>query len=135
MNNKNIFITIVSVVLIFGFLYGAYYFLNESDRKEVARKKSLKKTNEVILYWGVTCEHCKKVEDYLKNTPDIEKKIKIIRKEVFNDKTNVADMEDKAYLCNFDTSKGIGVPFMYFKGECISGDQPIIDYLTQKAKD
>lgn len=135
MNKKNIFLTIISVILIFGFLYGAYHFLSESDRKEIARKKALKNTNEVILYWGVTCPHCKNVEEYLKNNPDIEKKINIIRKEVFNDKNQASDMEDKAYLCKFDTSKGIGVPFLYFKGECIDGDKPIIDYLTKKAKD
>jgi len=134
MQKKNIFITIVSVILIFGFLYGVYYFLSENDRKEVNRKKALKKTNEVILYWGVTCSHCKNVEEYLKNTPDIEKKIKIVRKEVFNDKNNAADMEDKAYLCKYDTSNGLGVPFLYYQGECVNGDQPIIDFLTKKAK-
>lgn len=134
MPKKNIFITIVSVILIFGFLYGVYYFLSENDRKEANRKKALKKTNEVILYWGVTCSYCKKVEEYLKNTPDIEKKLKIVRKEVFNDKNNAADMEDKAYLCKFDTSNGLGVPFLYYQGECVNGDRPIIDFLTKKAK-
>ena len=121
-------------MLIFGILYGAYYLLSENDRKEISRKKNLKNTNEVILYWGVTCTHCKNVEDYLKNNPDIEKKITILRKEVFNDKNNAADMEDKAYLCNIDTSKGIGVPFLYYRGQCVDGDQPVIDFLQEQAK-
>jgi glutaredoxin len=134
-NKKNILLSFMSLMVIFICLYGVYYFLDITAKKEFERKNQLRKTDEIILYWGVTCPHCKNVEDYLKEHPEIEKKIKIVRKEVFNDKKNAVDMEDKAYLCNFDTRQGLGVPFLYFKGECVEGDKSINSFLTEKTKD
>jgi len=127
MEKKTIIYTVIGAVLLFVFLYGAYLLVNKPKKKQV-------KTNEIILYWGENCPHCKNVEDYLKSHPDIEKKIKIERKEVYNNKASASDLEDKANICQYEYTTGIPVPFFYYKGECTTGDKPIIDFLTNKTK-
>jgi glutaredoxin len=124
MDKKNIFYIVIGVIISFVFLYGVYSLLAKSPQK----------TDEVILYWKEECPHCKKVEDYLKSHQQIEQKIKIERKEVYYNKANSADLENKATVCQYDSSNSIPVPFLYFKGECIVGDQPIIDYLKNATK-
>lgn len=124
---KNIGIFVGSILILFVILYGVYGLIGAGQRKE------LKKTNEVILYYGEGCAHCKKVEDFLSLHKEIEKKISIQRKEVYNDKKNSADLGEKALICEQDITKGIPVPFLYFKGKCIIGDVPIIDFLTKQA--
>lgn len=125
MDKKNIIYSIIGVVVLLISLYVVYTLINNTNPPP-------KKTNEIILYWSKTCLHCKKVEDFLKSNPEIEKKIKIERKEI-SDRISSADLENKAAICNFDSSDGIPVPFLYFKGECVVGDQPIIDYFNKTA--
>jgi glutaredoxin len=122
-NIKTIIISIGAVIGIFLLLYTVYLFVGSPSKP--------KPTNEIILYWSKDCPHCKKVEDYLKTHPAIEKKIKIEQKEV-STQQNMNDWRDKIELCNLDPLKPIGVPFLYFKGQCISGDQQIIDFLNKK---
>lgn len=124
---KNISILVGSILILFVILYGVYGLIGAGQKKEV------KKTNEVILYYGEECAHCQKVEDFLSSHKEIEKKIPIERKEVYNDKKNRADLEEKALICEQDVTKGIPVPFLYFKGKCVIGDTPIIDFLTKQA--
>jgi glutaredoxin len=113
-------------MVIFICLYGVYYFLDITAKKEFERKNQLRKTDEIILYWGVTCPHCKNVEDYLKEHPEIEKKIKIVRKEVFNDKKNAVDMEDKAYYVILILDKDWVCLFYILKGNVLKGINQLI---------
>jgi glutaredoxin len=92
------------------------------------------KTDEVILYVGEGCPHCKNVEDFLTSHSEIGKTLKIEQKEVYENQSNAQELTDKAQSCKLETRNGVAVPFLYFKGECITGDQPIIDYLTKKTK-
>lgn len=131
MTKKHIFYGVVGTVISFFLLYGIYSLINVKGN---LANKVPQKTDEVILYWGEECPHCKNVEDYLKSHQEIEKKIKIERKEVSSNKTNAADLQNKAMVCKYDSSKGIPIPFLYFKGECVVGDQPIIDYLKNVTK-
>ncbi len=128
MDKKNILYVAAGIIIAFVILYGVYWLLNQKEFFNSVPKK----TDEVILYWGEECPHCKNVEEYLKSHQQIEKKIKIERKEIHDNKTNAADLQDKAMVCRYNSSKGIPIPFLYFKGECIVGDQPIIDYLNKK---
>lgn len=89
------------------------------------------KTDEVILYVGEGCPHCKNVEDFLTSHPQIGKTLKIEQKEVYKNQPNAFELTEKAQSCKMDTRNGVAVPFLYFKGECLTGDQPIIDYLNK----
>lgn len=99
-----------------------------------ASGQTTKSKDEVILFWGEGCPHCKNVEDYLASHKEIEEKIKIERKEVGENVTNSIELTDRAKDCKIDVKNGVAVPFLFYKGECITGDQPIIDYLTKKAQ-
>lgn len=90
--------------------------------------------NDIILYWGDGCPHCKALDEYLSSHKEIEEKIKLTRKEVYNNRFNSEELDQAAKSCNLDTKDGVGIPFLYYKGECVSGDQPIIKYLTDKTK-
>jgi len=88
-----------------------------------------------IFFYGSTCPHCKKVEEYFK-TNKVEEKIKVDQREVYGSKDNQALMQAKQALCKdlSDADKG-GVPFLYTPDKCIVGDQPIIDFFdTEIAK-
>jgi len=90
--------------------------------------------NKVILYWGEGCDHCKKVEEFISQNKDIMEKIKIEKKEVGKNLPNSLELTARAKECMIDVEKGIAVPFLYFQGECVVGDQPIIDYLRKKTE-
>ncbi len=111
---------------------GFVVFDGLKDKKKEEPKVENK--NEIILYWGEGCEHCKKVEDFLSQNKNIEEKIKILRKEVGKDIVNSLEITARAKECKIDVDRGVAVPFLYFQGECIVGDQPIIDYLTDKTR-
>ena len=118
--------SIIAIICVLA-LFGGYFLLNKSTPPPA-------KTNEVIFYYGDTCPHCKNVEDFLSKNKNIEAKIPLIKKEVYENKTNAQDLENKALVCGMDISQGVGVPFLYYKGQCIVGDTPVINFLTEKAK-
>lgn len=97
----------------------------------MTRQKETQKTSEVVLYTSETCPHCKNVEAFISKNPSIEKKLGLIKKEVTEDVANKKDLVTKAGICKID-AETIGVPLLYFKGECISGDTPIIEFLSKK---
>jgi hypothetical protein len=96
MDIKKIILTIVGIAISFTVLYGVYLLTNEPVQK------NLPKTNEVVLYWGEGCPHCENVEAYLKENPQIDSKLKIVRKEVYKNQVNAKDLQLKADICNFD---------------------------------
>lgn len=88
---------------------------------------------DIMMFYGSTCPHCKKVNDFIVQN-NIDKVVKLQHLEVYNDKGNLELMKQKLDQCKnlSDSDKG-GVPFLYAPDTCIVGDQPIIDYLKQKA--
>lgn len=127
---KNIYIYPIVILVTLFVLFGGYYFTSKDSSPKVKPQK----TNEIILYYGNTCPHCKTVDDFLNKNKNIEEKIKLEKKEVYENQTNAIDLEDKATICGEDTSSGVPVPFLYFQGACAIGDTPIINFLTEKAK-
>ena len=100
-----------------------------SDTREVISTPNA----DIILFYGATCPHCKKVNDFI-IANDIDKVVQLQHLEVYNNKSNLELMKQKLDLCKnlSDSDKG-GVPFLYTPDTCIVGDQPIIDYLKAKA--
>jgi glutaredoxin len=127
---KNLYTYSIAVLITILILFVGYYLVSQNNKP----KEKPTKTNEVILFFGNTCPHCKNVEEFLTKNKNIEEKIIITKKEVYENKINAQDLENKALICGEDTSSGVPVPFLYFKGECTIGDNPIINFLTEKAK-
>lgn len=86
-------------------------------------------TSEIILFYSKNCPYCENVENYIKEN-NIESKIKIDKKEVFNNAVNSQLMINKANECKIN-SDSVGVPFFYYKGQCIIGDRDIINFLEK----
>jgi len=91
--------------------------------------------NKVILFYGDGCQHCIKLEGFMKDN-EVEKKVILEKKEVFNNKNNAALMLSKAKLCNIPTDQGMGVPFLWDGSngdKCLVGDVDITQYFKDKA--
>lgn len=88
--------------------------------------------NQIILYYGDTCPHCKIVEKYLLDNK-VADKLKIVQKEIFNNMENASDMAERASICKLDIQK-IGVPFLYYQSKCYMGDQEVISFFENKLK-
>lgn len=87
----------------------------------------------IVFYYSVTCPHCADVEDWMKEN-GVEEKIKIEKKEVYNNKANAFELTKIAAKCGLDTDS-IGVPFLYTPdGRCLIGTPNIIDYLSEVIK-
>jgi glutaredoxin len=89
---------------------------------------------QMIIYWGQGCSHCEKVKEYIQQN-QIDQKYCLVLKEVFLDQENLNDMKANINNCpEIANSPTVGVPLAYLPNEkkCLSGDQPIIDYLSQQ---
>jgi len=88
---------------------------------------------DIIIFYGETCPHCKKVDEYI-TANNIDKVVQLQHLEVYNNKSNLELMKQKLEQCKdlSEDDKG-GVPFMYSSEKCLVGDQPIIDFLKEKA--
>lgn len=123
---------IILPVLIVFILIGGYFLVNR--QKPPAKNPAVEGNSDssVILFYGETCPHCKKVEEWLAKNPKIKEKSGLVEKEVYYNQENSKELMAKAKECQSDESQGIWVPFLYDGGKCIIGDQPIIDYLSSK---
>ena len=81
---------------------------------------------------GDGCPHCVKVEEFFVSNK-IEEKISIIKKKVFNNKTNLSLLTSKVKKCGLSTNN-IGVPFLWdgATSKCLSGDVDIIKFFEDK---
>lgn len=118
------------LILITFFVIGASWF--SKNKKPFGSEEIIKNNNKVTLFVSLTCSHCKAVEKWLDSQPGIKEKSRLETKEVYQNKNNRSELGERAAECQIDERNGIGVPFLYDNGECVVGDQPIIDYLKEK---
>jgi glutaredoxin len=108
-----------------------------NDTARMKNNQSLPETVEInkkipIFFYGNTCPHCADVERWMEENK-IEEKIEIVKKEVYDNKTNAEELVKSAKSCGLDTS-AIGVPFLYTpEGKCLIGTPDIENYLKAKA--
>jgi len=120
---------ILPILIILG-LVGTYFFFNSKKAQPTFTDAQA----DLVFFWGVGCPHCEKVKEYI-NSNNLESKLKIAYKEVYNDRSNQLLLEETVKKCpEIDTSRGIGVPLAYSNSEnkCFYGDTPIIDWLKSK---
>jgi glutaredoxin len=141
MEQKNKLKLFLSGVILIIILFSIIFLLNSNKNNLQVQnndQKTMQNTtqnnnllnNKIILFYGETCPHCKKVDDYLKNNPP---QFEIDHREVYFDESNQKILLEVAQICNINPNQ-IGVPLLWLPQDkkCISGDEPIINYLKNK---
>jgi glutaredoxin len=128
MDKKIIWTTVIVslVILILG------YILVDSSNKKAKIKVNLPSKDKIVYYYGLTCPHCKEVEEWMKKNK-IEEKIKVEKKEVWYNKENAAELQEVAKFCSLDPTS-IGVPFLWADGKCYIGTSGVERILAEKLK-
>ena len=120
MNKVGIIIIISSLLILAG---GAYFFTKQGKPVEIPQKE----TNSYEYFWGNGCPHCAKVAEFFDSSYKDEK-VKLVKYEVWYDKTNAKIMQDRFNKCSPKPEGAMAVPFMVTPdGKCIMGDIPIIE--------
>ena len=123
-------ITVIFIVLV---LFGIFKLL--SKKPSSITTNSI--TQDLVLFYGSTCPHCKIVEEFISNNK-ITEKIKIDQLEVYENKNNASLMASTVQkVCPDQLSdQGLPVPFLVDtkNNKCIIGDTPITDYLSAQVK-
>jgi glutaredoxin len=128
---KQIIAFLLIIISFLGVLYLVYYQTNQSPTSGEALGIKLEK-KALIYFYGDTCPHCKELSAWIDENK-IEEKVKLQKKEVYNNRTNANLLNQAAELCNLDTNS-IGVPFIYDNGKCYVGTPEAQELLRKKAK-
>jgi glutaredoxin len=126
--DKKIIWTTVIVSLVMVIL--GYIVIDSLSKKKTP--VNLPPKNSLVLYYGLTCPHCKEVEEWMKKNK-VEEKIKVEKKEVWYNKENAAELQEVARVCSLDSSS-IGVPFLWADGKCYIGTPDVKKVLAEKLK-
>ena len=86
--------------------------------------------NEIVYYYGITCPHCDDVKDFI-DSEDIENKIPLVSKEVYENILNSQELIARAESCGLNTNN-IGVPFLYSDRKCYSGSPDVISEIQRQ---
>ena len=125
---------ILPILIIIGAIIG-FYFL--TSHKPVSVSNFTTPDSDLVLFYGSTCPHCQKVEEFISSN-QIDQKLKISKLEVYENKSNASLMAAmvKEVCPDQLNSEGLPVPFLIDQKDkkCTIGDTSIIDYLTEKAK-
>lgn len=100
------------------------------------KPKSVKEADsDLLFFYGITCPHCKTVEEHL-DSDQLEQKLSLSRYEVYQNASNSNLFTGTVQAICPDEASGAGLPVPFLIDQqdkkCIIGDQPIIDYLDAK---
>jgi len=90
---------------------------------------------DLIIYWGIGCPHCENVKNYIKEK-SADSRLKISLLEVSRNPANFDLAQADLKNCPEIDSSRFGVPLAFVPAtkKCLSGDKPIIDWLSDKLK-
>src|SRR3989304_6769618 len=89
-------------------------------------KQALGLPTNYEYYWSTTCPHCAKVQEFL-DSWEGKDKLTLDKKEIENF-ANSTLLIKRASTCNIPTET-VGVPFLFTpEGQCLVGDEPIIEF-------
>lgn len=129
MKNK---IALPTILFIFVLVFSFYVF-SQKDKKEQLIETVPEETqteDQIIFFYGDGCPHCALVDEYLEKN-NIAEKVSFSRKEVYHNRVNAKQLEEKAKACGMPTDS-IGVPFLWDGEKCFVGDKEVIDFFKQK---
>ncbi len=124
MNTKRkIIISLLAVILVV--VVGALYFI-----KAYQPAVNSKPNSKAILFYGIGCPHCDKVEDFLRKTKG--KREPLLKKEVYYDRANARDLVIKAKRCGVVRNGMIAIPLLWESpNKCTTGDTPVVKRLKE----
>lgn len=132
----------IGLIIVLG-IFGVFLFKNsknkpqsvQSETKQMINGDQSVKENEdkMILFYGITCPHCKVVEKYIADN-QIDSNLEIEQKEVYKNQENANLLIQKGQECELGENIG-AVPLLWTGSECVIGDQPIIDFLNKKIQE
>jgi glutaredoxin len=126
---KQTIITALAVLVVLGLL--AVVIMGSKNKKTGPVPVPTNQESGLVFFYGHTCPHCQEVEEWLKNNK-IEDKVKIVKKEVYDNQQNAQELATAAKNCGLPTDR-IGVPFLYAEGQCLIGTPEVENYLAKKA--
>lgn len=86
--------------------------------------------NDNVYYYSLTCPHCRNVDSFFKQYGIVER-FNIVKREVSQSPSNAKEFYDLCVAKNV-TPEEMGVPYLHFEGQCISGDVNIINFFKNK---
>ncbi len=86
---------------------------------------------EIVFYYGITCPHCKIVEQWISDN-NFTQKMNITQKEVYENQTNAKELIAVGTLCKIEKQYIGAVPLVYSDGKCYLGDVDSISFLKNK---
>lgn len=88
--------------------------------------------NAIVYYWGDGCPHCRVLQEFI-DANNITEKVSFIKKEIWGNKENAAEMARRAKACGIN-QEGMGVPFIYGgNGKCYVGEPDARKFFSEKA--
>lgn len=130
--NKKIIIPSILFIFVLGFSF--FVFSQEKKQDQPVNNGSAEKINQsesqIILFYGDGCPHCAIVEENIKENK-FDERIAFSRKEVYYNRANAKELEEKAKICGIPTDS-IGVPFLWDGEKCLIGDKDIVNFFKQK---
>jgi len=112
MNKKILFFSLLLILLILP-------FISRAQAKE-----------KVIFYYGYTCPHCDKVEEYMEKV-NLEDKIDLEKREVYLNSQNAALFNQFCKQAGIPNNER-GVPMLIWGSQYAVGDIPIINFIDNK---
>jgi len=134
MDKKIIWTTVVVSIVI---LVLGYILVDSSNKKNITKTTSnfsvsLPAKDKIIFYYGITCPHCKDVEEWMEKNK-IEEKVKVEKKEVYQNQNNSKELSLVAESCGLNPNL-VGVPFLWADGKCYIGTPEVERVLEEKLK-
>jgi len=120
---------VLALIITITFLAISFYlYTNSSKSSSNQNINILNNLDEktAILFWSSGCPYCLDLLTTLKERPELERKLNVIKLEVSSNQTNLELFYSAADFCKL---KYVGVPLLFHNKSCILGDKPIIQYL------
>jgi hypothetical protein len=95
----------------------------KSENKSIEPDKSFSRRDQITLYLGGECDHCKSLETFLLQN-NLYAIFDIIKKEVSQNQENHAEMETIYKKC-VNSKRELSLPFAVSNGGCYMGDDVI----------
>lgn len=92
-------------------------------------ERAAAKDDTVYFYFGNTCPHCKNVEVWMLQN-NVSEKLNVVQKEVYENQANALELQKRARTCRINADE-IGVPLVYYKGQCYVGEDQGIQLFEQ----
>ncbi len=129
--DKKIIFTVVLISLVIVIL--GTVIVGSTEKKKISEDNiKLPNKESLVYYYGITCPHCAQVSQWMERN-NFEKKVKIEKKEVYQNQNNNLELEKVAKNCGLNPMM-IGVPFLYAKGQCYIGYDNVIRVLESELK-